>query len=196
MPSCFLTVLSVRTSRKIQFASECERSPGLLAVDDPVVAVQHRLGAQGGEVGAGAGLAVALAPDVLAGEDAGEEALLLRLRAVADQQRAEHDDAMVRRAGDAVALVFLHQDELLGGGQAHAAMLARPGGGEPAMGDQGHVPGLCLGPVQAVRRVAEGRWVVGSDEGAHGGAEVGVGQVVQVHGGVGSHLVLPCLCLV
>ncbi len=110
-----------------------ERGPDLLAVDDEVVAVEHGLGAQRGEVGAGIGLAVALAPDVLAGEDARQMEALLRRRAVADQQRPEHDDAHVAHPRAAVALVLLDQDQMLGRRQAHAAVLARPAGREPAV---------------------------------------------------------------
>ena len=44
-----------------------ERGPDLLAVDDEVIAVEHRGGLQAREIGAGVGLGVALAPDVLAG---------------------------------------------------------------------------------------------------------------------------------
>ena len=45
-----------------------ERGPHLLAVDDPLVAVAHARVRQAGDVGAGAGLAEQLAPDLLAGE--------------------------------------------------------------------------------------------------------------------------------
>ena len=46
--------------------------PDLLPVDDPLVAVEHGPAAEVAEVGAGVGLGVALAPQVLAGEDAGQ----------------------------------------------------------------------------------------------------------------------------
>ena len=45
-----------------------QRGPDLLAVDHVLVAVADRPGAEVGEVGAGAGLAEQLAPDLLAGE--------------------------------------------------------------------------------------------------------------------------------
>jgi hypothetical protein len=50
-----------------------QRRPHLLAVDDPLVAVAHGAGGETGDVGAGAGLAEQLAPDVLAGEDAPQQ---------------------------------------------------------------------------------------------------------------------------
>ena len=65
-----------------------ERRPHLLAVDDVVVAVLHRPRLQRGQVGAGVGLRVALAPDLLAGEDLRRVALLLLLGAVRDDRRA------------------------------------------------------------------------------------------------------------
>ena len=46
MPACFFTVLSVRTSMNMCVPSDAPGGPGLLAVDDEVVAVEHRLGAQ------------------------------------------------------------------------------------------------------------------------------------------------------
>ena len=55
-----------RMSPKVLQAFE---NPDLLAVDDPLVAVEHGLGAQVGQVGAGVGLAEALAPGDLARED-------------------------------------------------------------------------------------------------------------------------------
>ena len=62
MPSCGLASVSVRTRQKIQSRPMGERGPGLLAVDDVVVAVTTARRAQVGEVGAGARLRVALAP--------------------------------------------------------------------------------------------------------------------------------------
>ncbi|GCC49733.1 hypothetical protein chiPu_0033885, partial [Chiloscyllium punctatum] len=50
-----------------------QRGPGLVAVDDVVVAIAHRFGANGGEIGAGARLRIALAPPVLAGENPRQE---------------------------------------------------------------------------------------------------------------------------
>ena len=62
--------------------------PDLLAVDDPLVAVEDGLGLEAGEVGARVGLAEALAPGDLAGEDLGEEELLLLLGAPLQDGRA------------------------------------------------------------------------------------------------------------
>ena len=76
-------------------------APDLLAVEDVVVAVLHRARAQRSEVGARFRLGVALAPDVGAGEHAGQPALLLLLGAVDDDRRAGHaqaDDQVSRAA--------------------------------------------------------------------------------------------------
>ena len=51
-----------------------------------MVAIQHRLGAQIGEVGARVGLGIALAPDMLAGEDFRQEIRLLLLRAAEEDR--------------------------------------------------------------------------------------------------------------
>ncbi len=78
-----------------------ERGPDLLAVDDVVVALAHGARLQRREVGAGAGLRIALAPEVLAVVDARQEALLLRVGAEAQQHRRAH--ARGRRAAAAGA---------------------------------------------------------------------------------------------
>ena len=54
-----------------------QRGPHLLAVDHPLVAVELGAGLDVGEVGAGVGLAVALAPQLGAGDDPGQEPGLL-----------------------------------------------------------------------------------------------------------------------
>ena len=69
------------------------RRPDLLAVDHPLVAVERGPAAEVAEVGAGVGLGVALAPDVLAAEDAREEVALLLLGAPLEERVADHLDA-------------------------------------------------------------------------------------------------------
>ena len=64
--------------------------PHLLSVDGPLVAVAHALRRQPGEVGAGAGLAEQLAPDLLAGEQRTQVALLLLLAAPHNDRRSAH----------------------------------------------------------------------------------------------------------
>ncbi|MCY1528379.1 hypothetical protein D9M68_634800 [compost metagenome] len=129
--------------------------PDFLAIYHPLVTVKHGLGAQAGQVGAGVRLAVTLAPDVLAGQDARQEVLLLLGRAIADQQRPQQHDAVVWSSRYAVVLEFFGVDQLLGRRQAHAAELARPARCQPAVGRKRHVPVLDLFPVQALGQVAE-----------------------------------------
>ena len=70
-----------------------ERRPDLLAVHDEVAVVERRARADAGEVGPGAGLREALAPDLLGGEERRKVARLLLLGAVRDDRRPGHADA-------------------------------------------------------------------------------------------------------
>ena len=62
-----------------------QRGPHLLPGDDPLVAVPHRPGLDVGQVAAGVGLRIALAPQLGALPDGRQEALLLGLGPVVDQ---------------------------------------------------------------------------------------------------------------
>ncbi|BAU82506.1 NAD(FAD)-utilizing dehydrogenase [Streptomyces laurentii] len=118
-----------------------ERGPGLLAVHDPVaaVAVADGAGADGGEVGAGAGFAVALAPQFFDCSDPWEEPGLLFLGAVVDQGGAEELLADVVDAGGGVGEgVLLVEGELLREARAASAVLLGPADAGPAV--VGHVP--------------------------------------------------------
>ncbi len=70
-----------------------ERRPDLLAVDDVFVAVALGAGRQRREVAAGGGLAEQLAPELGAGEDPGEVAILLLLGAGGEERRPGPADA-------------------------------------------------------------------------------------------------------
>jgi hypothetical protein len=122
-------------------AEAAQRGPDLLSVDHELVALAHRPGAQRGEVAAGVGLAVALAPDLVAGEDAGEVSALLLRGAVDHQGGAEqaHPQSVdpVGRAGEDVLLV---EDRLLHHRGAAAAVLPRPGDGAQAGVEEGALP--------------------------------------------------------
>ena len=144
-----------------------QRGPGLLPVDDEFVAIEPRLGVQVGEVGAGIGFGIALAPDFLAGEYRRQITAALRFGAEAHQYRPDHEYAVVLKARDAPALHLLEEDQQFRRGEAHAAVLARPAGRDPALGRHAQVPGLVLGPAQAPRRVAQFGRVVRLDFGAH-----------------------------
>src|SRR5207247_4735661 len=66
--------------------------PHLLAVHDEAVAPALAARAERAQVGAGAGLGEALAPEVLAREEPAEEARALRVRAVAEDGRPDQVD--------------------------------------------------------------------------------------------------------
>src|SRR5262249_39935796 len=120
--------------------------PDLLAVDDVVVAVAHRARLQAREVGAGARLGVALAPDRLGAGDAGQVLALLLLGAMDDQRRAQHAHAEGARAGvrGAVVAELFAEDHLLVDAGVEAAVLLRPRRRDPAPGGELLVEGLRL----------------------------------------------------
>ena len=122
--------------------------PDLGAVEHVVVAVLDRSHLQRGEVGAGVGLGVALAPDDVAGEDVRDQLFLLLLGAVDHECRAgvvDADDGRVRRAK---VRQLLGKDDLLHERQVLPAVLRRPRGRDPAFAGElareavGEVPGV------------------------------------------------------
>jgi hypothetical protein len=106
-----------------------------------VVALVLALGLQAGEVGAGSGFRIALAPAEIAVDDLGQVLLLLSLVAVFQQHRAQHPDA---ERGERLAVFaggqLLVQHAGLGRGEAGAAIFGRPGGGGVALGRCGPHP--------------------------------------------------------
>ena len=120
------------------------RRPDLLPVDHIVVAVANRARLEAGEVRAGAGLRVALAPPGLVLDDAGE--ILLLLLGCAEgvdhrpcHGRAERDQRRCARAAE----LLLEGKELLGL-PAEPAMLLRPFSGQPPARAQPLQPGVVL----------------------------------------------------
>jgi hypothetical protein len=150
--------------------------PHLLAVHDPVVAVPDRPGAQPRQVGARAGFGEQLAPDLLAGPQRPQEALLLLLGAVAQDGRGGHAEAdadaprvVVGRAGGGQ---FGVHDALQRAGRAEAAEAlgkVHPGQARVEAGPQ---------EVQGFRRGG----IVGAEERAHPRAQVLVGRGAGRHG--------------
>ena len=110
MPACFLTSGSVRTRVKIQSPYWPERGPGLLAVDDVLVAVAYRGGAQRRQVGAGVGLGEALRPPDVEVGGRRQEPLLHLLRAELRDDRADHRGVERQRRRHARALHLLVPD--------------------------------------------------------------------------------------
>src|SRR6185295_13506588 len=84
-----------------------ERGPGLLAVDDPLVALALSLGLERGEVGTGAGLRKALAPPVVDIGNARQIFLLLLLIAEGVDHGADHADAEGERRRRRIGLQLL-----------------------------------------------------------------------------------------
>ena len=164
-----------------------ERGPDLLAVDDVLVAIGDRLGTQPRQVRARIRFGVPLAPQVLASDDLRQPLVALLGRAVADQQRADHQDAHVGKARDAPALVLLVEDQQLGRVKAHAAVLARPVRRDPAKLGHLAVPEPDFLPEQAPRGIAQFVRVVGLEEVADAPAKILIGQRVPVDGVVGFH---------
>ena len=103
-----------------------QRGPGLLAVDDVVVALAHRRALEAGEVGAGAGLREALAPPVIERRHARQEALLLLRRAEGDDHRPAHRHVEGQRLRHAVELQLLGVDVVLHRRPIRAAPLLGP----------------------------------------------------------------------
>ncbi|MCY1523065.1 hypothetical protein D9M68_579480 [compost metagenome] len=154
------------------------------------IAPRHRLGAQASKVGAGIGFRIALAPHMLAAEDARQKALLLFGRAVLDEQRADHHDALVGRARHAVLLQLLDPRDELVRRQAHAAVRLRPGRRDPALRREREVPLANLAPARAVRQVAQLRRITLLQKAAHHAAELGLGHGGPV-GGACQELAMP-----
>ena len=106
--------------------------PGLLTVDDVVAAVSDRAGLEGGEVRAGPGLGVALAPPVVAREDAGEKAALLFPGPERDDDRPDHVHPERHRRRGAGRLHLFLEEVALERAPARTPVLHRPARSHPA----------------------------------------------------------------
>ena len=133
MPLCFAASGSVRHGQPDVVGVVAAGGEDLLPVDDVLVAVPDRGGAQRREVGARLGLGVADREVHLAGQDAGQELLLLQLGAVHLQRRP---DGLQRHRGqrDVGALRLVDEDRLLDGAESVAAELLGPADAELAVG--------------------------------------------------------------
>ncbi len=118
--------------------------PGLLAVDDVVIAFAHRTGLEAGQVGTGTGLGVALAPPVLTGEDARQVMVDLLLGAELDDHRGDHVDAEGHGARRAIGGALFVEDVLLDRAPGGPAQLYRPARRIPAALDQDLLPALVV----------------------------------------------------
>ena len=121
------------------------RRPHLLALDRPAAVDELGPGLDVGEVRAGAGLAVALAPELGAGDDPRQEAGPLRVGAELDEGRAEQRLADVADAAGGPRLrVLLEVHDLLVQREPAATVLLRPGHAGPAVGAEVALPGQPL----------------------------------------------------
>src|SRR5581483_5742111 len=107
----------------------------LLAVDDPLVAVFHRGGAQRRKVGAGTRLRVADGKVALPRQDPREESALLLVRAELHDRLADRVDREERQR-EARPPRFVREDELLDLPAGLTAVLLRPADPEPAVAAQ------------------------------------------------------------
>ena len=144
-----------------------------------MVAVAHGPRRDGGEVGAGAGLGEALAPEIRAAEDGRQVARPLQRRSHLDQQRADAAHAAGEEDRRVVQGAFAVEQEALARAPARAAKGLRPGRGDPAALIEPPVPetaGLNVG-MDAEGRAAGAPqvWCQGVvEEGADLGDEGGV----------------------
>ena len=111
------------------------RGPDLLAVDDVMVAFQHRLGLDLRGVEAGIGLGDAEAGARRAVDDRGQPLLLLLVGAVLDDRMQPENvdvDGRAGREGAGRMRDLLHHDRGLGDAEARAAIFLRHRNAEPA----------------------------------------------------------------
>ena len=130
-----------------------ERGPDLLTVEHPLVAVEHRARLDVGQVGAGVGLAEALAPQLLAPQDRRKEALLLLGRAEGHDGRAQQALAEEAHPRRGVGLgVLLVEDQLLGDAGVAPSVLLRPPQPDPPAAAELVLPRPPDVPARLVRR--------------------------------------------
>ena len=114
--------------------------PDLAAVDHIMVAVAHRASGKRCQIGARARLGIALAPVIVAGQHARQVVRFLLRRAEAHDDRAGHAQARGRQGRGAGHRAFGLENPALFQSPAGAAMLERPGRGNPALPVEAAVP--------------------------------------------------------
>src|SRR5208282_3898430 len=92
--SFVLRYVRVRANNKLAPISHpAVAGPHLLTVDDVVVSVQAGFGLQTRKIGAGVRFGETLTPDLFSAENLGDEAFLLRFRAIRNDGRADQSQA-------------------------------------------------------------------------------------------------------
>ena len=159
--------------------------PDFLAVDDEIMAVFHGAGLQRGQIGAGAGLGIALTPDNFAAQGGRNILALLFLAADLEQCWHQHRNALPRQAGRRAGTgEFLRDDAgfehiRLG---AIAAILPRNGARGIAVLDQKALPGeqfrpRTVAPAPAGRKTVAVRHQKGARLGTEGFIFCAVSQI-------------------
>ena len=162
-----------------------QRGPCLLAVDDIVVALPLRLCFERCEIGTGAGLRIALAPPVVAGVDARQVVVLLRLVAEFHDDRCHHGEAEGDQRGRAGGGILFVEDVPLHGRPAGAAPFHGPAGRDPVFLVEDFLPSHVVLAVNALvveHLVTDVLGQGGAHELAHLFAKGGLfGGVIQIH---------------
>ena len=114
--------------------------PDLGAVDHVVISAPQRAGGQRGQVGAGIGLGIALAPPLPARRNAWQEGGLLRGIAKADQHRPDHVEGDRVELGRVVCAHLLLEGQTLHHIPAVPTVLERPVRHQPALSMQHAMP--------------------------------------------------------
>src|SRR3954452_6033749 len=121
----------------------CAGSPDFLAVDDPVVALLLRAGAQPGNVGTAGRLGKQLAPDLFARSEFWQIVPLVLFAAECHHGRAAHAFADLEGLRQlAIDALFLLPDHFFDRGSAAAAIFLRPVQAGPAAFGLLLLPGL------------------------------------------------------
>ena len=126
-----------------------EGGPHLLTVDDVFVAIAHRAGLEGGEIGSGLGLGVADAEVDVTSEDRRKEVLLLPRGAVVHDGRA-HGVEREHRHRSTGSHRFIEEHELFDRATGLTAVLLGPTHARPAIGAH-LLPDVLGGLADAVR---------------------------------------------
>ena len=117
-----------------------EGRPGLLTIDDEMIAGVLGSRAQRREIASGAGLGVALTPKFLGAEDLRKESLLLSVGAKADDQWAHHRQTKHGKRWGSGQLHFLVEDEAARGVPTRATHFLRPVRRDPTFFIENAVP--------------------------------------------------------
>ena len=144
--------------------------PGLLTIDDIMVPITDRAGAQGSKVRARTGFGIALAPPILTRQDAGQELGLLLWRTKGVDHGANHGQTKRHQANAIGPGGFFRPDIALRCRPARAAIFNRPSRGDPALFVQDAVPAqeVVFGELIAlILLAAQIGGIIFCNEGAH-----------------------------